>query len=77
VGFSAAGAASFGASAAASATALRTATRGMNFFFGLGNANSPPLLFWAVPPSAEIFAWADLLYQPAITVSFFFNSPSP
>src|SRR5947207_2181060 len=73
-------AASAGAAAASSAAAFLpflAPSRGTNFFLGLGNSKDSPLGFCAVPPAAVIFSWADLLYQPATTVSFFFSSPSP
>src|SRR6185369_11561542 len=74
-GAPAAGASAAGASASSPphfffflpAAAGASFSRGMNFFLGLGNSKASPLGFWAVPPAAVIFSWADLLYQPAIT----------
>src|SRR2546430_4139898 len=73
---SAAGAAAAGAPAGAAGTASSVTTflgafsRGTNFFLGLGNSKASPLRFCAAPPTLVIASWADLLYQPATTVSF-------
>src|SRR4051812_36607817 len=71
-GAAAAGAPAAGASpsAAAAAAFFETFSRGTNFFLGLGNSKFSPLRFWAAPPRLVIFSWADLLNQPAATVSF-------
>ena len=65
------GGASAAAASASSPPAPSAFSRLTNFFLGLGNSNASPLRFCAVPPASVIFSWADLLYQPATTVSFF------